>query len=64
MHYGYGLTVDWTPEELKKIEAYRVNATVRRMFGLDNRGNSLSRQSAQVKQAMKEVLHDLSRSTE
>lgn len=59
--YGYGLKVDWTPKELRKIEEYRVNAAVRRLFGLDNNGVRLSAQSDRIKQAMKEVWNDLRR---
>ena len=59
--YGFGLKVDWTPTQMRKIEAYRVNAAVRRLFGIGNNGVKLAAQPDHVKKAMQEVWNDLTR---
>lgn len=60
--YGYGLTVNWTPKEKEKINEYRVNAAVRRMFGLgnDNRSNMAKlRQHPELSAKMKELMREV-----
>lgn len=69
MDYGYGLTVDWTPKEKEKINEYRVNVMVRRMFGMSNNNKSNKARhrqhpdlSAKMQELMREVWDDVRRS--
>ena len=66
MDYGDGLTVDWSPVELAKLEEYRKNASSRRVYtqshdDVDGRWNGSYIRPEKMRELVRDVWGDVVR---